>query len=105
MTTYEFYKTLYLGNQLEEEEFPQAIARAEAYVAFLERQYRATAAVENGRDMALCAVADMISRLQKQENVSSATVGNVSVRYFAPDLAASLRRAVEPYLQLHRGVD
>lgn len=107
MITYEFYKDRYLGDKITETAFPQAAARAETYVNFLERQYQVCCPVADSRQMALCAAAEVFAQSGYAHNVSASAVGDVSVHYFVDGgtaLKQQLYRAVAQYLQIRRGV-
>ena len=105
MTTYDFYENTYLGNKIEETAFSQAVARAEDYVAMLERQYRVKPALAESRDMAVCAVAEVLAEAGGPVEITAASVGSVSVHYMQKNLATQIRQAVAPYLRIYRGVD
>ena len=107
MIPYDFYKDTYLGTKIEEPNFPKAVARAEAYVAWLERQYRVSCPGPDSRAMAICAATEVLAADDGRHNISASTVGDVSVHYFADGDVATrkkLRQAVSVYLQIRRGV-
>ncbi len=107
MVTYDFYKNIYLGSQISETAFPGLLARAEEWLSQLERTCRTEPYGENSRDMALCAVAEMLEESLSHRQISQMSVGEVSVRY-ADDADASfqkkLRQRVACFLRIKRGV-
>lgn len=108
MVTYEFYQNTYLGSQLSETAFPEFAARAEEWLSKLERTCRAVPVGENSRDLALCAVAEMLEEQAGHRQISQMSVGDVSVRYADNADQAflkSLRQRVSCYLVFKRGVD
>lgn len=105
MADLEFYRDTYLGSQIPDNAFPELAARASEFLQGFKSAYRVKgSALEE--DMALCAMAEELWHRQKQ-SVSSASVGNVSVRYFT-DGRTDLRRAMlnkaQIYLKVYRGV-
>lgn len=108
MVTYDFYENTYLGTKIEATGFPRLAARAEEYVAWLQRQCQVTPAVPQGLELAVCAVAEQLAEQPASNNISAATVGNVSVRY-ADDKGKSSRRqlyqAVKAYLDVRKGAE
>lgn len=104
MVTYEFYRDVYLGSRLEESDFQKEAARADRWVARLERLYLVSPVGEDGRDMAVCAVAEAMDRYRNSLGVTQATVGGVSVRYDTAGVQKHLRRAAEVFLDIRRGV-
>lgn len=108
MVTYEFYKNTYLGSQLSETAFPGLLARAEEWLSKLERTCRTVPVGGNSRDLALCAVAELLEEQSSHRQISQMSVGDVSVRYAdSADTAfyKSLRQRVSCYLEIKRGVD
>lgn len=107
MVTYDFYKNIYLGNQLSEAAFPGYVARAEDWLSKLERTCRTAPYEENSDKKALCAVAELLESYEDHKNVSQMSVGDVSVRYH-DDADLSLQRQllqrVSCYLKIKRGV-
>lgn len=104
MVTYDFYQNTYLGNKIEGSAFPELAARAEEFVALLERRYQVKAALTQGREMAICAVAESLAG-QPAEGISAASVGTVRVQYGENrSVRKELYRAVSPYLDICRGV-
>ena len=106
MVTYDFYENTYLGNKIDGAEFPELAARAEEFVALLERQYQAKAALPQGRELAICAVVDRLDSLQQGGQISAASVGEVSVHYALAQSSPwqNLYRVTMPYLDICRGV-
>lgn len=107
MITYEFYKDTYLGTQLSENRFAQAVARAEQWLQKLERTCTVTDCGPNSRAMAVCAVAEAMDTFFKRQQVSRASIGGVTVEY-ADDsdkkLSRQLLQAAGVFLDIYRGV-
>ena len=74
MVTYDFYKNTYLGTALSEAAFPQALARANAWLESIERVCRVDCPGPDSRAMALCAVAETMAAWEKRQFVASTTV-------------------------------
>lgn len=108
MITYEFYKDTYLGTQLSESRFPQAIARAEQWLQKLERTCRVSACGPNSRAMAVCALAEAMDTFSKRQQVSRASIGGVTVEY-ADDSEkrqnGQLLQTAKVFLDVYRGVE
>ena len=105
MVTYDFYRDIYLGSALSEEAFPQAAARAEAWIQKLERTCQVEAVGQDSRELAVCAVAETLSRSARQQNVAQTTVGGVSVRYEGNQkLQRQLLQNASVFLDIRRGV-
>ena len=103
MIDYDFYVNFYLGSVLPEKAFPHAAARAEDALRRMCRQYRVVIPDEVSEKMALCAMAEAIYT-HKKENLTSASVGSVSVHYAkGGDLNRNLLRKAEIYLDIYRG--
>ena len=122
MTDYEFYLVCYRGNSIEVEDFARLAARAEDFLAFLEREY-AVAGDETARSKAICALAEAAQATEKAASaslsgdiVASESVGSVSVSYrpvSASDAGLDLSAAgtqrryydiARRYLTIYRGV-
>ena len=106
MVSYDFYKNIYLGSALSETAFPQAIARAEEWVAKLERSCQVAPYGPDSRAMAVCAVAETMEVFRKNALISQASIGGVSVRYEHSDrkLQRQLLQNAGVYLDICRGV-
>ena len=105
MAGYEFYKTVYGGNRVSQQEFPEVIARAEEWLGKLERQFRVTPCVPDGRERALCAVAEIMA--DGSRNLTETTVGDVRVKYFREEEQLLYRRLynrISCFLEIKRGV-
>ena len=110
-----FYKEVFGGLMQQPQMY---LARAEEKLKYYERTYTVTEAVENGRKLAICAMADALAYFTAVQNgaggaVASATIGSVSVSYAgaasAVDLspkgqAKELYRCASQYLEIYRGV-
>jgi hypothetical protein len=106
VVTYDFYQNTYLGSALSEPAFRSAAARAESYLAALERSCQVSAAGPDSRAMAVCALAEKLDALRRTERVSQSTVGGVSIRYDHSGVSAEreLLRTAGVYLDIYRGV-
>lgn len=107
MISYQFYTDQYLGDKISQAAFAQAVARAESYIKFLERQYQVTCPAADSRNFALCAAAEVFAQSGFSHNVSASSVGDVSVHYFVDGgvaLKKQLYRAAAQHLEIHRGV-
>ena len=109
-----FYKEVF-GGLMEQ---PQMyLARAEEKLKYYERTYTVTEAVENGRKLAICAMAEAMEYFETAQNgqggLRYASVGTVSVSgkgiYSAVDISPAaqereLYRCASAYLDIYRGV-
>ena len=103
MVAYDFYQNTYLGSALSQTVFEKTVARAEAYIGKLERTYQVTPGCSDGRALAVCAVAEELAKQPDRSNISSASVGEVSIHY-RDDGQKQLYRIACLYLDVHRGV-
>lgn len=108
MVDFEFYRDGYLGSVIPEKQFAPVASRAEAELDRLKRRYRVSSQGGDLERMALCAMAEALFRAQSRRGISSASVGNVSVRYQDADPEKELRRELYQcagiYLDIYRGV-
>jgi hypothetical protein len=107
VVTYEFYKNTYLGSALSEVAFKQATARAEEWIAKLERSCRIVPYGPDSRAMAVCAVAETMEVFRKRWMIKSESIGGVSVSYDPgnhSDLQRQLLQNASVYLDICRGV-
>ncbi len=106
MLSYDFYQNTYLGSAISERAFPELIARAEAWLAKLERTCQVKAYGPDSRAMAACAVAETLLAWQKRGDIAQTTIGGVTVRYekSAHSLQRQLLQSALSYLQICRGV-
>ena len=113
----QFYIDIYGGRALEGAELSEALRRAEDWLARLEHRYCLSEFVENGRALALCAMADCMAYFAAAQNgrggLRYASVGTVSVSgkgiYSAVDISPEaqereLLRCAKTYLDVYRGV-
>ena len=102
MIDYDFYRNSYLGSAIPEKVFSGVAARAAEALQMLKGMYQVTGD-EISEKMALCAMAETLYS-QKQDDLCSATVGGVSVRYEkgAP-LRQKLLQQASVYLDIYRG--
>jgi len=87
--------------------FPEVIARAEDWLGKLERQCRLTPYYPNGRDMALCSIAETMAADYKRRYLTESQVGDVKVKFFREDDKALYRRIynnVSCFFDIKRGV-
>ena len=103
MVAYDFYQNTYLGSALSQAVFEKTVARAEAYIEKLERSYQVASACPNGRSLAVCALAEELAKQDTRRDISSASVGDVSVRY-KDGGQKDLYRCACLYLNVRRGV-
>lgn len=104
MIDYDFYVNSYLGSAIPEKAFDGVAARAEDALRRICRRYQVMAADEVSEKMALCAMAETIYS-HKKENLASASVGSVSVRYEKGEsLNHKLLQKAKIYLDIYRGV-
>lgn len=105
MASYSFYTESYMGTALSEKEFALRNKQAEAVLSRFIRVYGADCPGTDSRDMALCAMAETLSRHFRDAGVSAATVGGVSVRYDNDTtLIRKLYDRAGIYMDFHRGV-
>lgn len=103
MVAYDFYQNTYLGSQLSQTVFEKTVARAEAYIAKLERTCQVTPGCPDGRALAVCAVAEELAKQQNHKDISAASVGDVSIHY-RDDGQKQLYSSACLYLHIRRGV-
>ena len=104
MADYTFYTTVYKGHELTEADFATYSAQAERTLAYYKRVYT-VAGDENAENLAICAMAEAIERVDNY--VSSTSVGSVSVSYADMDKkekSVSVYRAACMFLDIYRGV-
>ena len=112
---YDFYKNIYKGDALGEEEFPAFVARAGEQLQHYKRSYRVTG-TEEAEKFALCAMAEAIGYFDAAQNgqggLRYASVGTVSVSgkgiYSQVDISPEARekelyRCAALYLDIYRG--
>lgn len=105
MADYDFYVNVYLGSQIPEKAFPTLAAQAAGTLAEYDRKYRVSGA-ETSRNMAICAMAEVLREQEKYSRHSSASLGSARVQYVQPreSLGRRLYRAANIYLDIYRGV-
>lgn len=112
-----FYQDIYGGRALSGAELSEALRRADDWLKSLEHTCSVTEFVENGRKLALCAMADSLAYFAAAQNgrggLRYASVGTVSVSgkgiYSAVDISPEaqereLLRCARTYLDVYRGV-
>ncbi len=105
MVNYEFYVNCYMGSAIPEKAFSGLAAQAQRYLNRLKFAYRVTSSGIEAENMAVCAMAETLWD-RRNSAMTSATVGNVSVRY-AQDkssLGRELYERASIYLDIYRGV-
>jgi len=102
---YEFYVNQYLGSAIPEKAFSGVAAQAQRYLDKLKRIYRVESSGEAAESMAVCAMAETFWSRRK-ENLASASVGSVSVRYDTEKmpLKQELYQKASIFLDIYRGV-
>ena len=113
----DFYKNVFGGRCLEGEALAEYLARAEDALRCMENAYTVTEFVDNGRAMALCAMAECLHYFDRAQNgqggLRYAKVGSVSVSgkgvYSAVDISPKaqyreLYRCATTYLDIYRGM-
>ena len=107
MVDYDFYRNAYLGSRISEKAFPEAEAKAVAFLQYLQRNFRVVSSGEEAEKLAVCTLAEGIYNHEKCGSVASASAGSVSVHYRS-NPAKSLRRDLLHragiYLDIYRGV-
>ena len=105
MVDYEFYVNQYLGSAIPETAFSGVAAQAQRYLARFKRVYRVESSGEAAESMAVCAMAECLWN-RRNQGVSSANVGSVSVHYHTDRSALSrdLYEKASIYLDIYRGV-
>lgn len=84
---YQFYKDVYHGGSISNEEWPAAEREAQATIARYERIYTVSSLSEEADKMAVCAAAEVLVAHAREDSsqaagvVSSASIGSVSVSY------------------------
>ena len=106
MVGYDFYHNVYLGTAITEEQFPALAAQAASALEAYERKYIVDAPGEDSRNMAVCAMADVLQQHHRVSRFTNAAVGSVSVRYEkdTQPLERRLFQAARVYLDIYRGV-
>ena len=113
----DFYRQVYRGNSLTDEELGPLLCRAEDWLTGLERRYRVTGAADS-RKLALCALADALGYYDAAQNgqgaLRYASAGTVSVSgkgiYTQLDIRPEARerelyRIAGQYLDIYRGAN
>ena len=109
MVDYEFYVNCYLGSMIPQKAFGSCAARAKEALNHFKGNYLVVSSGPESEKMAVCAMAETIYAAKRNRgNVTSATVGNVAVRYenSASASKALWRELYEQaciYLDIYRG--
>ena len=107
MPDYDFYTKDYLGTAIPEEKFPSLAARAAGVLDGYCRIYQLVDDAPVSRNMAICAMAEVLQEYIRQNRCTQASLGSVSVRYAQPQksLARRLWQAARVYMDFYRGVN
>lgn len=116
MVAYQFYVGKYHGGSIQGADWPAAEREAQAEIRRMKSMYRVTPQdVENAEDMAVCAVAEVLSSYADREAnggaVTSASIGSVSESFASSGTLAEqagrkskdVYRAASLYLDIYRG--
>ena len=112
MADYNFYTENYHGNSISGADWERLSARAEERIVRYENIYTITYFdTANGRDMAICALAETIQALDTVQGngaVASVSVGSVSTTYAnaggsASSLGRSALATLRTYADIYRG--
>ena len=106
MIGYDFYHNVYLGTAISEKQFPMLAAQAASILGSYERKYLVEDGGENSRNMAVCAMAEVLQEHHRICRFTNAAVGSVSIHYDkdTEPLERKLFRAAKVYLDIYRGV-
>lgn len=110
MADFAFYEGVYLGSAIPEKAFGGMALRAKEALDRFQRIYRVRVPGEDSYKMAICAMAEAIYAASKRRGgVTSASVGEVSVRYedtasAGRTLQRELYEKASIYLDISRGV-
>lgn len=110
MADFAYYTDSYLGTVIPEKAFPGMAKRAEEALQRLQRIYRVTVPGEDSRNLAICAMAEVLYAASKRRSgVTAASVGEVSVHYGNSEssdkaLQRELYEKASIYLEISRGV-
>ena len=107
MVPYSFYKEEYLGDSIQEWNWPKACFRAEEKLEALEHKYTLTPYGPDSRKMAVCAIAELTNHFRRDWYITKERLGEMNVEY-EPDSDKKLQRrilqSIEGYFQRFRGV-
>lgn len=110
MADFAYYKDAYLGTVIPERAFPGMAKRAGETLQRLQRIYRVNVPGEDSRNMAICAMAEVLyDASRRRGGVTAASVGEVSVHYGSSEsadkaLQRQLYEKASIYLEISRGV-
>ena len=117
MVDYAFYTDKYMGDVIQETDFPRLIKRAGEQLAHYRRIYSVSEPEEGAENMAVCAMAEALHGFELIANgeggVQSASIGSVSVSYGSAEKAVDmtpkgqakeLLGCASLYLDIYRGV-
>lgn len=103
---YEFYTDVYKGAKLSEEDYERYSARADGYLDFVTFGRVRAAEIDEGIQMAACAVAEVCAMQERTLGIRSESAGSYSVSYldgaFEGAMYGAARRYLDPKL-LYRG--
>ena len=106
MADYDFYTNVYSGERIQEKAFPNLALRATNVLEALERRYTVPNCDETSRNMAICAMAEVLQAHDRSCRHTAASIGSTRVQYAQPKetLDQRLYRAAGIYLDFYRGV-
>ena len=106
MADFDFYHNQYLGEAIPEKAFPNLAERAAGHLDSLCRRMTLVSSDPVSRNMAICAMAEVLREHDRLCRHTAAAVGSVRVQYSLPKepLERRLYRAASTYLDFYRGV-
>ena len=110
MADFGFYKDVFFGELIPEKSFASLALQARDVLQRYTRVYRVTVPGEDSYRMAVCAMAESLYAYAKRRaGITSASVGEVSVRYGGDHSHKALQRELYQkasiYLDITRGVE
>ena len=106
MVPYEYYKNEYMGQRIQEWNWPAACFRAEEKLAALEDKYTLIPYGPESRQMAVCAIAEVTSLFRWDFYITQERLGELNVEY-DPDSDKKLQKRIlqnlEGYFHRYRG--
>lgn len=107
MADFDFYINDYLGEKIQEKAFNSLALRAAGNLECFERRYEVSNADETSRNMAICAMAEVLQDDDRRCRHTTASVGSARVQYVQPkeSLGRRLYQAACIYLDFYRGVN
>lgn len=107
MVSYDFYKNDYMGQDIQDWNWPKACFRAEEKLEALERKYTLIPYGPNSRKMAVCAIAELTNFFRRDFLITQERLGDMNVEY-DPEADKKLQKRIlqniEGYFYRYRGV-